>query len=463
MTDIIKEAQSIELPEKTRDQIARIEKIVPAGYVILPGGVPHKAGKNRDLEIAGHIDLMTGRWKPVEDPGEVERYARTVFNELYVVYKRRIKNKRLTKEAYEFSLNAAYILDQVATAIVTGSWRVKGYFPFKVHHPERLINAPYYVDRIVEQWLIEKYFIPVLTPQIFKYNLACQEGKGPDMTRDILMEDLYQMYEAYGYDCYIVQYDIKKYFDNISHTFVYHLFAGYGICSFALYLLWMILCSYHLTEKDEECYAARDHAGSGEWYGVPKGNLPSQWTGVMLLNELDIRLNDLVEECIKDRRYMDDGLCFAADRADARRILWYIEDFIAKNDMGIRLNDKKTNIYPISRGINFCGWRYDMDRFGHIRCVEMNTKKREQFHRLDKQYEAYGKGHISMEKFIQMRNGTIAYFSKGTEGFSLTHKMLQRYQAFDGEYEVFYKGKMNPLGLRNIDWDTYPESAGDFR
>lgn len=160
---------------------------------------------------------------------------------------------------------------------------------------------------------------------------------------------------------------------------------------------------------------------------------------------------------------MDDGLCFTADRADARQVLWYIEDFISRNDMGIRLNDQKTNIYPISRGINFCGWRYEMDRFGHIRCTEKNTKKHEQFHRLDKQYEAYEKEHISMEKFIQMRNGTIAYFSKETEGFSLTHKMLQRYQVFDGEYEAFYKGKMNPLGLKNIDWDTYPRSASDFR
>ena len=107
-------------------------------------------------DIALHTD-SDGKWIPLSDPKEIDEYAEQVYLELYEVYKERVKAKKQTKEAYLFSREAGMLLWKISVLVVTGQWNVKGYFKFKVHHPERIINAPFYVDRIVEQWLITIY------------------------------------------------------------------------------------------------------------------------------------------------------------------------------------------------------------------------------------------------------------------------------------------------------------------
>ena len=92
-------------------------------------------------DISKHIS-SDRKWVPVKDPIEIREYADQVYTELYEVYKERVKTKKQTKEAYLFSREAGLVLWEMAVNIVKGVWTVKGYFPFKVHHPERTINAP---------------------------------------------------------------------------------------------------------------------------------------------------------------------------------------------------------------------------------------------------------------------------------------------------------------------------------
>lgn len=409
----------------------------------------------RRSEIAWHISPTTGRWMPVSDSEAEEikqSYIETIYEELYAFFKFRVKTKKDTSEAYEFRKHCANSLYTIAAEIAEGTWKVKGYNPFWTEHPKRLINAPMYEDRIVEQWLIEKYFVPVLKKQIYPYNLACQSGKGPDMTRQIVKDELEKAYEKYGDKFYIVQFDLKKYFDNISHEKGMEMFEGYGICDFALYMLKRIYDSFHETGDMPECYAARNH-DSGE-FGVPKGNLPSQWTGVMLLNELDKKLAAM-DEVIVNLRYMDDGIITCKDRADARRVMWFIKDYIREKDLGVELHPKKTNIYPITRGITFCGWRYSFDENGKIVIREKASKKREQYRKLEGTWQKLEHGDESMLHAAQVRNGVIAYMSKGTDAFAITHRLLQKYQIFEGEYDTWYRNKENPLGFKNLKWDRF--------
>lgn len=400
-------------------------------------------------DISRHIEPFAGIWLPIDtkDWQEAERYATTVYHELFETYKKRVKLKKETKESYGFSRNAGKILWDIALAIVTGVWKVKGYFPFQVHHPERIINAPMYEDRIVEQWLIEKYFVPVLTPVIYSDNFACQKFKGPDLAREEVARWLKEMYEKYGVAFYIYQFDCRKYFDNISHDAALEMFRQYGVCDFALCIYKTILDSYHETADMEECYAARDNE-KGK-YGMPKGNLPSQWTGVMYLNLLDHALAKS-GICEHNGIYMDDGICICKDRAHARKAQHFVENFITQCHLAIRLNEKKTNIYPMSRGITFCGWHYRFDEKGELYVNEKKSKFREQEKKLDKTWAAYRKGHITPKKAMQKRNGIIAYTSKETDSDRIAHLFLKKYQLFEGEYDKYYKGKHNPLGLKNV-------------
>lgn len=403
-------------------------------------------------DIALHIN-NAGQWIPCMTDADISFYSWNVYQQLRIVWMTRVKTKKVTYESKEFAEHADERLKKMAYDIVTGQWHVSGYFPFMTHHPDRQINAPYYADRIVEQWLIERYFEPVLTPVIYKYNMACQKGKGPDLARQYMIDTLHECYAMWGNDFYICQFDCRKYFDNISHEKAYGMFCRYGICDFAMQLYKKILDSFHETADMEECYAARNHADSADVFGMPKGNLPSQWTGIMLLNELDWLLSEY-DRCYKNFRYMDDGSNFCHTRADARRIRDFADEYLVNTDVGVMLHPKKTQIYPISRGITFCGWRYTMDENGIITVKEKQTKKHEQFHKLNKVWDAYNKGNVDDEKARQIRNGVIQYAGRGSVGCGLTHKMLQRYELYDGEYNDRYSGKLNPLGIKNIQWSS---------
>lgn len=86
---------------------------------------------------------------------EISKEKKLYF-ELYELYKNRLKTKHLTLEAFRFERESASQLAWAAYNIAKGEWKVNGYFPFNVYHPNRVINAPFYQDRIVEQWFVEK-------------------------------------------------------------------------------------------------------------------------------------------------------------------------------------------------------------------------------------------------------------------------------------------------------------------
>lgn len=356
--------------------------------------------------------------------------AKEIYFELFDVYKGRLKTKKVTNEAYHFSREKGRRLSMAAYALACGTWRVSGYFPFKTYHPERIINAPEYGDRIVEQWLVEKYLIPVFAPQIFKYNEACQRDKGPFKTMDFIREVLTEFYKLYGTDFHVFQYDCKKYFDNISHKKAFETFERYGVCGFPLYYYDVIMDSFHETVKDDECYAVRDDPDG--LYGFPKGNLPSQWTGIMYLNELDWLIFSS-RYSLANVRYMDDGLVFCKDVHDARRIYHASSDYLTDNDMGVRFHPKKTNIFPISRGFTYCGWHYILSDDGKVIIKIKNSKKKEEEEELKKIAEAVRSGRMNIEKAVQKREGIFNYLSHG-DCDDLIDYMRYQYQFFDGEY-----------------------------
>ena len=90
------------------------------------------------------------------------------------------------------------------------------------------------------------------------------------------------------------------------------------------------------------------------------------------------------------------------------------------------------------------------DEKGELQVNEKKSKFREQEKKLDKTWAAYRKGHITPKKAMQKRNGIIAYTSKETDSDRIAHLFLKKYQLFEGEYDKYYKGKHNPLGLKNV-------------
>lgn len=351
---------------------------------------------------------------------EIITKEKALYFELFELYKKRLKSKHFTYEAYCFERKSAKELAIASHNISNNEWNISGYYSFNISHPARVINAPVCIDRIVEQWFVEKYIQPVFKSQLYEYNMACQSGKGPFLSMDCVKAAMEEMYYMYGDDWCVFQFDVAGYFDNISHNAAKALMQEIGEEGYWIYE--KIVDSFCV----KDCYAAKEDTDGKSKYGFPKGTLPSQWTGIILLNELDLEIHDN-PNCIFNIRYMDDGLNFFHKIDDCRKCKKDVEEFFKVNELGIKLHQKKTFYAPISRGFTFCGWRYTLDHDGTIHVRVKNTKKKEMEYRLSIISDKVRKGKMSVNKAKTIRDGIFEYLSHGTDSNKLIRYMKHQY------------------------------------
>lgn len=117
--------------------------------------------------------------------------------------------------------------------------------------------------------------------------------------------------------------------------------------------------------------------------GLPIGNLTSQFWANVYLNELDhFAKRDL--KCSAYLRYVDDFLLFSNDKAELRRWRRQIITFLAV--MRLTLHENEAQVFPVTEGINFLGFRLYPD---HRRLKRANGYAyRRRLRRLAGQYSA---------------------------------------------------------------------------
>lgn len=329
-----------------------------------------------------------------------------IYEELFWIWRNRVKTKHYTFEAYEFERNAGVYLSDSAKRLASCEWSPSKTHDFWIHNPDRLIHAHSYVDRIVEAWITEKYIKSYVAPKVLEENMACQKGKGTDKLITLVKQKLTELYREYGYDFYFFQYDIEGYYDNLSHDMIKQQFSGLnetGRC-----LINNVIDSYH--SDNEESYAfCTDPL---HWYGIPKGTLPSQWVGMLYLNELD-HLLLRAPNCLGGARYVDDSISFYKTKEDCRNAQRMAERYLAENQMGIRLHPRKTNYAPMNRGFNLCGWHYEIKPSGKILMHIKQSKKKEMKSDLRHLQKQYARGEISIVEVNDAFRGRMNHLEKG--------------------------------------------------
>lgn len=350
-----------------------------------------------------------------------------IYDELYECWHERIKSKKYSREAYAFERNIGHRLDTLTKRIMNLSWKPGGYFDFKVHHPERIISAPYYQDRIVEEWLTERFIKPYVERKLHPNNVACRENKGPPAAQNEVKRILGEMYNKYGKNFYFLQCDIQGYYDNLSHDKIKEQFRGMQALGYILFC--NIIDDWVKTDGYAAC------ADPFRQYGVPKGNLPSQWIGIMYLNDIDWYLEQR-EDCEGNVRYMDDFIGFFETKQSCKDCKIKIEQYLQDNDMGVRLHPLKTVYAPISRGFSFCGWHYTMNDRGEISLHVKKDRKKLIKEKYQKTAEDYYVGKLSLGDVKAKLNGTNAFLKQGdTEEF---RRYLSKRYVFTHDEESFY-------------------------
>lgn len=353
-----------------------------------------------------------------------------IYEELYLTWRNRLKQKHYTLEAFKFERNLGKHIDILTKKILAKTWKPSGYFDFMVYHPKRIISAPFYQDRIVEEWLTERFVKPYLEPKLHPTSVACREDKGPPVAKAIVLDTLSELYKKYGTNFYVFQYDIKGYYDNVNHERIREQFSGMEALGRILFM--NIVDDW----KQSDGYAAlKNPEGS---YGVPKGNLPSQWIGLSYLNELDWMISDR-SDVEGQVRYMDDGLVFFASKKSCKDLKIKIEKYFIDKEMGVILHPKKTRYFPVSKGFTFCGWRYELFQDGHVRMHEKSERKDVTKKRLKKATEDFYLGKLSEKDVEAKLNGVKAYLKNGdTKAFI---RYLEHRYVFTRDKEEFYKDR----------------------
>jgi RNA-directed DNA polymerase len=241
--------------------------------------------------------------------------------------------KRMTPGFLAFKEFDALNLAELAREMADGSYRPGEPQQFTIHDPKRrLITALPFRDRVAQQALclvIAPIFDRAMLPRAF----ACRPGKGTHAGVKLLQSDL-RRERRDGEPLYFLKTDFSAYFASIERPVLWRLIEAKISCRATLRLI--------------ETMVPR------EGTGLPIGSLTSQifanvYTGATLDRFLQQELRERLWY-----RYMDDLVVLGRSSEHLRRLKDAIESYAAR-ELGLRFS--KWQVAPVSRGINFLGYR----------------------------------------------------------------------------------------------------------
>lgn len=268
--------------------------------------------------------------------------------------------------------NLAVLQESLAhKAFTTSPYRLK-----IIHEPkERVIyRLPFYPDRIVQHALMN-VIEPVWDAMFISDSYACRQGKGLHAGSRRTMEFV-RKYK------YCLKGDISKFYPSIDHDVLFGLVQRKIKCPDTLWLMQDIIYSLPGGKN------------------VPIGNYTSQWFGNLYLNELD----RLVKHNLKAKgyvRYCDDFCLFHDDKGFLREALNEIRNFLVEK---LHLRLSKEDVFPVSRGVDFLGYRH----FPKYLLLRKSTSKRVKA-RLARLPGLLARGKLSLEQFRSSLASTLGW------------------------------------------------------
>ncbi len=235
---------------------------------------------------------------------------------------------------------------KLQTTLRNGTYRQKPFVEFDINErgKKRHIKAVSIEDRVVQRSLCDNVLTPCTDPYLIYDNGASQIGKGVSFTRRRLKEHLAWHYRRYGNEGYAVLTDFHNFFGSLDHDY--------------------LLSAYERVIPDEEVMNLIRYlvALNGE-VGLGIGSQISQNAGVFYPTRLD-QYFKTVRGIKLYAAYMDDRYAIFPTKEEAHE---YLKEFKEQTDsIRLEINEKKTQIRPLSKGFTFLKYRYFLTETGKI-------------------------------------------------------------------------------------------------
>jgi len=270
----------------------------------------------------------------------------------------------------------------------------------------RKISKSDFRDRIVYHALI-RIIEPIFDETFIYDSCANRIGKG-----NLFALDRFELFKRkvtnnLKTEAFCLKADIKHYFQEVTHKILLDVIKRKITDEKVIWLIKQILNNTPNSFGEGAIHFLHKK-------GMPLGNLTSQFFANVYLNELDyfVKHNLKVKYYI---RYVDDFIILHNSKEQLRK--WKLEiDIFLRGKLKLELHPDKTKIIPLSRGIDFVGFR----NFWHYRLLRKRNVRK-----MYSVVEKYKKEEISKEKMIESFQGWNAY-AKWADSYKLKREVVRK-------------------------------------
>ncbi|MFA9275044.1 MAG: RNA-directed DNA polymerase [Candidatus Aquirickettsiella gammari] len=288
-------------------------------------------------------------------------HANFSFESLVKAYFDCRKHKRNTPSALAFEQNLERNLIALNEELADGSYKPGKSICFVVTRPKaREVWAADFRDRIVHH-LLYNHIAPRFYASFIQDSCACIPGRGTLYAANRLEHKIRSATQNWSKPCFYLKCDLANFFVSIDKSILQSQLAKRITEPFWMQLTNTIL--WHDPRTNFELRGAlalqskvpahKQLMNQPQNKGLPIGNLSSQFFANVYLDALD----QYAKHQIKAKhyiRYVDDFLILHESADWLNDAHAKIKEWLPAN-LNARLNDSKTILQPVSRGIDFVG------------------------------------------------------------------------------------------------------------
>lgn len=288
-------------------------------------------------------------------------YKPITFSNIYNMWNIVRKTCKNKNGIYLFNLNKNTNIYEIGRVLLNKSYKPLPYKLFMIFEPkERLVMSQSVSDKIVNHFIANFYLIPYLEKKLIDSNVATRKGKGTKHALNLLEKYINEIRMKYtNQEIYVLKLDISKYFYNINHSILINMLESDIKDKNVINLIKIIISETDKPYINDKIVELNKKCGTSiplykKGVGLSIGAMTSQFLAIYYLNDIDHFIKEKLN-CSYFIRYMDDYIILDINK----KRLQEIKKIIAKKIMEKKLQvNPKSNIYKLSKGILFVGYRY---------------------------------------------------------------------------------------------------------
>lgn len=248
------------------------------------------------------------------------------------------RGKRQKADVQAFELRLEDQLFSLHRQLNIGEYHPDPYHHFRITDPKpRRISKPSVRDRLLHQ-AIYRVLYPLYDQTFIFDSYSCRKGKGTHAAFARLVQLCRKVSRNYTQPCWALKWDIRKFFDSISHDRLLELLKRSLDDTRLLRLLEQTIRSFEISPGR----------------GLPLGNLTSQLFVNIYLDPLD----KFVVHHLKAPqylRYADDCLLIGSNPSELIGMLIEVNRFL-RSQLSLALHPQKISLCKLYWGIDFVGY-----------------------------------------------------------------------------------------------------------